>query len=73
MARGRIWFICDCLGSRRDTPCIYSGEAVEKLKTDPLRCIRHGNLLFSSAYYDGWSRREVEREVHQEKGNKHDF
>ena len=56
----RIWFICDVT---RETPCIYSNEAVGKLTSDPLRCIRHGALLFSTAHHDGMTRSQVERDV----------
>ena len=56
----RVWFVCD---EMRETPCIYSNEAVGKLTSDPLRCIRHGALLFSTAHHDGMSRSEVERDV----------
>jgi hypothetical protein len=56
----RVWFVCD---ERRGTPCIYSNEALGKLKSDPPRCIRHGALLFSTARHDGMSRSDVERDV----------
>ena len=57
-----IWFVCD---ERRQTPCVYSNGAVGKLKSDPLRCIRHGSLLFSDPDDDGMSRTDVERKVRE--------
>ena len=60
MNKTRVWFVCD---ESRQTPCIYSNEAVGKLKSDPPRCIRHGSLLFSTARHDGMTRAEVEKDT----------
>lgn len=57
----KIWFVCD---ENHETQCIYTNEAVDKLKTDPIRCIRHGALLFSSKAHDGMSRAEIEKVIH---------
>ena len=62
--RQRIWFVCDVM-NRYETPCVYSNEAVGKLRSDPPRCVRHGALLFSTARYDGWTREQVQKEVQQ--------
>lgn len=60
MARIREWFVCD---EMRETPCVYDSVTAARLKSDPLRCIRHGSLMFSDRFYDGMTRAQVRAKV----------
>jgi hypothetical protein len=53
----RWWFKCD------KGVCLYDQAGVERLKSDPARCIKHGAILNSDASYDGLTRTEAKRRL----------
>jgi hypothetical protein len=56
------WLICEPMSNER--PCLYEERrALRHLKSDPPRCIKHGALLFSQSYYNGWAREDVRRDM----------
>lgn len=56
------WMVCDPLGSRNETPCLFD-EATAMQRGDPPRCIRHGALLFGDSTLDGLTREQAKRRV----------
>jgi hypothetical protein len=58
----RHWMVCEPLGQRDQTPCLFDEETALR-RGDPPRCIRHGALLFSARHLDGFSREEARRRL----------
>jgi hypothetical protein len=54
-----LWWICE----DDNSPCVFSNYATRHLKSDPLRCIRHGALMFSSCHYDGMTKAQVKADL----------
>lgn len=54
------WCICDY--HRGENPCLYSEQSIRRLRGDPPRCIKHGNILDYAGYqYDGMTREQIRR------------
>jgi hypothetical protein len=53
------WCLCD--HHRGENPCLYSERGVGKLKSDPPRCIKHGNILDYAPSLNGMTREQIKR------------
>ena len=49
------WLVCD------RHACLYSEAGMERLKSDPPRCVRHGAILNWAPEYQGMDRRTVQK------------
>lgn len=58
----RHWMVCDPLGQRSETPCLFDEETALR-RGDPPRCIRHGALLFSDTTLDGMTREQARKRL----------
>lgn len=47
------WLVCD------RHVCLYSERGMERLKSDPPRCVKHGAILSWASEYQGMTRPEV--------------
>ena len=60
------WCICDYQASIGEKPCLSSERGVSKLKADPPRCIKHGNILDYAPSLNGMSREQVRQKWKKE-------
>jgi hypothetical protein len=58
--RTKRWHVCD---EMHEPPCIYDDSTVHRLRSDPLRCVRHGALLFYQKAYDGQTREQIRQRM----------
>jgi hypothetical protein len=57
----RSYLICDARSN--ETPCVYCETSLRKLRSDPPRCIKHGNILFTETAFNGLDRREIRKQL----------
>lgn len=60
------WYVCDTWHS--ESPCLYSADAVTRLKTNPPCCLKHGNLLIARHALNGYTREQIRRVWAMEQG-----
>jgi hypothetical protein len=54
-----VWCVCDY--KRDENPCLYSEQSIRRLKSDPPRCIKHGNILDYAPSLEGMTREQIRR------------
>lgn len=64
------WLMCD--HHRGETPCLYSQASLRRMKGDPPRCIRHGNILDWAPSLNGMTREQIKAQwkAEDEKSNR---
>lgn len=51
------WLVCD--DGYGERACLYSEESMERLRSDPPRCVRHGSILHWAHFLEGLTRKEA--------------